>query len=304
MIIFEITACFASTTENNPILIRHTRMKKLYISDIDGTLVNNKGELSDYSKTGLNQLIKLGVLFTVASARSLQSIQQILSGVAINLPIISFNGAIISNYENGNHHTIHSIKPEMVFDIYKIIKSFKLSPFISSHDITDHLYHDTLINDGMLWYRNNRRQCNDIRLRDTFDINHILKQQIVCINIIATKNELLSLKHKISQNFSADIEIHFFENAYSPGWFWLTIQDRKATKANACLAIAHQMKIDQKNLVVFGDNSNDTNMFKIAGTSIAVSNALDNLKLIANKVIGSNTDNSVIKYILNQHPEL
>ncbi len=105
----------------------------------------------------------------------------------------------------------------------------------------------------------------------------------------ASSNELISLKHKVSQNFSADIEIHFFENAYSPGWFWLTIQDRKATKANACLTIAQQMKIDQKNLVVFGDNSNDTLRLTASRSSFKKEPAIKFPALLTNNPISNNS---------------
>ena len=122
---------------------------KMFISDIDGTLIKSDGSLSAFSKEGLTRIINSGVLFTVASARSVFSIQQVLQDVPIRMPIISFNGAFISCFEKGTHEIVNSIKINIAHEIYDIIKEFKLSPFISTHNQKDHLYHDEIINDGI-----------------------------------------------------------------------------------------------------------------------------------------------------------
>ena len=65
----------------------------LYISDLDGTLLRPDGALSDYSRDGLNGLIADGMHFTVATARSVVSIRQLLQGLQLSLPVINLNGA-------------------------------------------------------------------------------------------------------------------------------------------------------------------------------------------------------------------
>ena len=69
-------------------------MDTIYISDLDGTLVNDNAELSKYAIQNLNALIADGLPLTVASARSIVSIQQMLNGIELPLPVICFNGAL------------------------------------------------------------------------------------------------------------------------------------------------------------------------------------------------------------------
>ena len=60
----------------------------LYVSDLDGTLLNSNKVVSNYSKNILNNLIKKGVLFTVATARTPGTINDLLSGLNISIPAV------------------------------------------------------------------------------------------------------------------------------------------------------------------------------------------------------------------------
>ena len=56
-------------------------------------------------------------------------------------------------------------------------------------------------------------------------------------------------------------------------------------------------------LTVFGDNLNDKNMFKMAKTAVAVKNATDDIKKYATEIIGSNEEDSVVKYLVEKTKE-
>lgn len=70
---------------------------------------------------------------------------------------------------------------------------------------------------------------------------------------------------------------------------------RAATKANAALLLKDMLGCDE--LVVFGDNVNDIELFKVADRSYAVANAVPELKAIATDVIGSNNNDGVARFI-------
>ena len=67
----------------------------LYVSDLDGTLLRNDTSLSQYSKDTLNALLDQGLLFTVASARSIASMRHVLADLPLRLPVVEFNGAFV-----------------------------------------------------------------------------------------------------------------------------------------------------------------------------------------------------------------
>ena len=72
-------------------------MKTLYVTDLDGTLLNSKSQISRYSLEIINNLVAKGTLFTYATARSLVSASVVAQGLSTNIPIIAYNGAFIIN---------------------------------------------------------------------------------------------------------------------------------------------------------------------------------------------------------------
>jgi len=104
----------------------------------------------------------------------------------------------------------------------------------------------------------------------------------------------------MKESFKNLLELHLMENQYSPGWYWLTANDYRATKDQGIKIVLDRLGISPKELTVFGDNANDIKMFKLAGKAIAVNNATNELKNCASEIIGSNEEDSVVKFIVGK----
>lgn len=272
----------------------------IYISDLDMTLLNSEAELSPFAKLNINNFIKNGVNFTIASARSVKSIQPIFEGVDLHLPVIEFNGAFISDLKTGNHRVINALDQSALTDIRNTLSKYKQNFFLSTYNgKDDKLYYSKTTNLGENWYVEDRILKNDPRLCKTENINIHFKEEVVCITIIDLKENLEPIIDEISSS-NANIEIHFQENPYSPGWFWLTIHNDAATKDQAIDSLLKQCNMIDANVTVFGDNTNDIKMFKYASKAVAVENACIELKEVADDIIGNNDDDSVIKYIAKE----
>ena len=76
-------------------------MKTLFVSDLDGTLMRSDKKLSEKTVRTLNRLIENGVLFTYATARSIQSAMEITGGLKMRLPVITRNGTVLADNESG-----------------------------------------------------------------------------------------------------------------------------------------------------------------------------------------------------------
>lgn len=274
-------------------------MPKLYISDLDGTLLRSDGTLSDFSRSHLTRLLDEGLLFTVASARGVVSMQEVLPGLALRLPVIEVNGALISDLETGRHQIIHSLPNDALRDLYAFVRERGHVPFIVSVDGQhDRLYYSQLHNEGMREFVALKKALGDKRLRSANDLTDCFNQKVVAVAVVDRRPALEELGSAVGARFSAELATHFFEDGYAPGWFWLTMQDRRATKDQAVRALAEMVGLGHSDLVVFGDHWNDIEMFKLAHTAIAVENAVEELKKHATVVIGPNEDDSVVRYIL------
>jgi Cof subfamily protein (haloacid dehalogenase superfamily) len=273
-------------------------LNTLYISDLDGTLLTNEATLSDFSRTTLQNLLQDGLPFSVASARSVISMQMMLTGLDLKLPVVEFNGAFLSNLKTGRHEVINAVEPQVVDDLYGLIKKAGHTPLVSTFNGTeDRVYYREVANEGMLWYVNDRTERKDRRLRCLEDLTRSFQEQVVCLTVIGVPETLSELETAIHERHEDKVETHLFENQYSPGWYWLTVHDRRATKDQAIRTLMQIYGLREKNLVVFGDHVNDIKLFKIASESIAVANAAAELKPYATRIIGSNQEDSVVKYI-------
>ena len=64
------------------------RQETLYVSDLDGTLLNSRDEISPHSLWIINGLIEKGMKFTYATARSLSSASKVTRGLSLHIPVI------------------------------------------------------------------------------------------------------------------------------------------------------------------------------------------------------------------------
>lgn len=80
---------------------------------------------------------------------------------------------------------------------------------------------------------------------------------------------------------------------------WYRFGPREASKGNALKALARYLSLSMKDVTAFGDDRNDLDMLKIAGVSVAVANAIDDVKAVADFVTESCDEDGVAKYIEN-----
>lgn len=87
-------------------------MKKLYVSDVDGTLYRGKSEgLSETGRELFIRLMQEGVGLTVASGRNLYGVYDLAASCGITLPVIAYNGAVIYDFGKGKAERTFPIQP-------------------------------------------------------------------------------------------------------------------------------------------------------------------------------------------------
>ena len=274
-------------------------MNSFYVSDLDGTLLRNDATLSGFSEAALREMLAGGLLFTVASARSVVSMQGILRGLPLRLPVIEFNGAFLSDLASGRHETVNALAPSVAESVYAQVLQHNMVPFVSSFDgAEDRVHYTAATNAGMHWYLEDRRRHRDRRWQGvSSDLAAALREQVVCLTVVAEESPLAELQAAVLSAHGGAVETHLFENQYSPNWYWLTVHDRRATKDQAIRILAQRYGLTGSESVVFGDQSNDLKMFQTADRAVAVSNATEELKRHADVIIGSNESDSVVKFI-------
>lgn len=270
----------------------------LYVSDLDGTLLNAEGRLGEESRALLSRMLEEGLQFTVASARSVWSIGQMLEGLNIRLPVVEFNGAFISDVKTGEHLAVNHLSDSVKHGICFEIQAAGFLPFISTYDgEKDNLYHSRIQNEGMRWYYDDRTALRDPRLRPPRPLEAVLEEQVVCFTVIDREEKLKPLAERLERMYGGLVTLHLFRHLYSAGWHWLTVHDARACKSRALKQLLDMLGLNARGLTVFGDDVNDIGMFEQAGRAVAVENAIEEVKSRAHRIIGKNGDDSVAKFI-------
>lgn len=276
-------------------------MKKIYISDLDGTLLTENAILSDYSKQELNELINdHNINFTVATARNVYSIKEMFKGIDLKLPVIEFNGSFITDIKTGEKLITNNIDENIVEGLLNLFNDYGQFPLISSFNgVETNLYYKENISEGMDLYLKDRREINPNTLINAKLNNSYLNEKVICFTLINKKEYLDELVVKIKNIFGVHLNIYYSKDIYYTDWYWASIYSIKAKKGNAIKELVKFLNMTDYDLTVFGDHNNDVDMFEIADNSIAVENAQQELKNYADLIIGTNKEDSVVKYIRN-----
>ncbi|GAB4417950.1 MAG: Cof-type HAD-IIB family hydrolase [Bacteroidia bacterium] len=273
-------------------------VNRLYVSDLDGTLLRNDATLSAYSRSELARLIAAGLPFTIATARSIVSVRSILGDLPLSLPVVCANGAYMADLATGAHLRVFGIPKPLDEALRRHIMDAGFHPFImSTAGGQDRLYIGEITNEGMEAYHAERVREQDERLHYADDLDAVMAAEVICLNVIERREPLARLEAGIEAAYPGRFAMYLFENWHTPEWYWLSIYDRHATKARAIEALGQAYGYASAQIVVFGDGYNDLSIFEMAGLAVAPANAKPEILARAHEIIDTNETDSVVKYL-------
>jgi len=269
--------------------------RPIYITDLDHTFLRTDQSVSDFSSKVWNEKTKNSIL-SVATARSFQKSHDFLDKLHLDAPMILLDGTMIVSAEKKliDIKTVNKALGDAVIDEGS---RYGIYPFVIAlrdvKTLDEAFLFPTTLNTyqhGVLEnYRNDPRmvECKEIRAME-------MNLKLV---YFGEYNTLLPMTRTFEETFGKALEYKLSPEKYSNGWF-LTILHPEGDKAHALEKVMDYMERDLEDVTVFGDSVNDIGMFKIAGTSVAVSNALDEVKAVADIILPhSNDEDGVAKYL-------
>lgn len=268
-------------------------MKTLFVSDLDGTLLTAKETVSEYSLRLLNELIdEDGVLFTYATARSLNSAAKAVWGLRQNLPVILYNGAIVMEPWNGNKLYNSHFTGTVRADIRRILHEYDVWPlvysFLGNKERVSWLRGRET--EGMKRYLS--RRAGDPRLNPVDSPDELKDDEIFYYTYIDAK-ERTDVLHAVFEK-DARFRCIYQQETYQSD-YWLEIMPAGTSKGAAATVLKERLGAEK--LVAFGDALNDRELFRAADEAYAVENADEELKKAATAVIGYSEEDSVSKFI-------
>lgn len=268
------------------------KVRTLFVTDLDGTLMRDDKTISDLSVTVLNRLIKQGVCLTYATARSFSSASEITKDIALELPVITRNGTVLVDPRTGEELEIAVFGKAELTAIRQCLKGISLPGFSTTYlDGQERkIYVKGRMNEGFRHYLEAHRE--DGRLCMTEAEEALYGGKVCYFTFIADRRELEPLHERIMGY--PELNCVFQQDKYRPE-YWLEICPDKATKAQAIQRVKESCGCDR--VVVFGDSLNDVSMFRMADASYAVRNGMEELKQIATGIIGENNADGVARWL-------
>jgi len=264
-------------------------MSKLYVSDLDGTLLRSDQVTSDYTNQVINTLVDKGMLFSYATARSLITAKKVTMGIQAKIPLIVYNGAfvidnvteeiLIANYFDDTVFTLlDDLFNNNIYPIvYSYIKGSEKFSFVPE-----------LCTKGMNKFIESRN--GDVRTNAVSSLAELKLGNVFYITCIDDSEKLKPLYNKYKDTYHCVFQTDIYTKDK-----WLEIMPIEASKSNAIKQL--QTMLGCEKLIAFGDGINDMDMFQIADESYAVANAHEELKKHATAIISSNDEDGVAKWL-------
>jgi Cof subfamily protein (haloacid dehalogenase superfamily) len=272
-------------------------MNKAYITDLDHTFLRSDLSISGFTKQTWNDKSEHAYL-SIATARSFYSASSLLEGFNINAPLILLDGSLIVSADKKIIDTKFLDQEAANRLIDEAIRLFDLHPFViglngsdldESFDFPQKLTQvqkQLLIN-----YKDDTRLIQRKKIHAT--------DQTFKVVYMGSQEEMFPLTDYLREHFGNTFEFKLSPENYTKGYF-LTILHPYGDKAHGLQRLSEHVQRPLKDITVFGDSINDIGMFRLAGTSVAVSNALEQTKAVADIILEhSNDDDGVAHYLNN-----
>jgi len=276
-------------------------MKTLCVSDLDGTLLNASAELDEYTLNAVNRYTSNGGIFTVATARTSETVRHIMSGAKLNAPQILMNGVFAYDGESKKFVMSRIIDRETVRELISIVNRFSLSGFmyIARDGFVD-TYYTRLDTHRSREFKEERERKYNKSFTYTADFNSLELDRAVYFSVCERRELLDEAAYELKKLPGLNVVYH--SDVYDTGLWYLDICAASASKRSALDYLRAAYGYDR--IIAFGDNYNDLPLFEGADVKIAVGNAVDELKKAADLVIGSNTSHGVADWLLGNMEQL
>ncbi len=281
---------------NEDQLINKFKDVKLIVTDIDGTLVNNEGKLGELTTKMVRNLSGRGVLFTFATQRVFSSVIPFADELGIDIPMITMNGALISDRKGG-------ILYKAAVNLKKIKKAIEFSNKyylrIALCRPNEIVYTDqnSVIKDFM-----NRRGAEYLKV-DSYDnyMDNVLELIISGDN----KKSIKKIQSKLNFPLKLHVNAKYFRSRSMKDVHHLEVLRSHINKKHGLKLLTKHLGIKKHELAVLGDWYNDRQLFDFGGINIALENAVPELKNKANFITSySNNEDGLGKFLKKAYPDL
>ena len=260
-------------------------MIKMLVLDIDGTIFKKDYTASDRVKNTLKALVQDGIKVVLCTGRMYAATKFIAQELGLNTPVICYQGGIIKDFINDDKTLLEiNMDIDLARDVISVLKE---------RNIFFNLY----INDNLIVEKDDRL------IREYVDARNITYKVVGnCENIDLTGlNKVLAIDDDpiLIENLQKEMAEKYKDKLYvvRSTTRFCEFSNPEATKGNAVRFLANMWGIKKEEIMACGDQDNDIEMLLAAGTKVAMGNATQELKNIADFITDTVDNDGVVKAV-------
>ncbi len=285
-------------------------MYKLIAIDLDGTLLDTYGQVSEENKQAVNKAMQKGVQVVLTSGRGPASVRNLALDIGADKYVICGNGAIVYDLQNKKTLYQNYLDKNKVLQLIKICEenSIYYCVYTENSIVTKSLNYNTLF-----YHHENSRKPDDKKtniniVQDIYE--YILNRQeedygkiMVCDDNTIIFNSIMK-KFKMVKNIDVLEVGHMSRKIIKDGtkeypleYYYTEISSQNVDKWSAISYLINHLGIMPEEVMAIGDNINDQTMLENAGLGVAMANSAPYIQEMADEVTLSNDENGVSKVL-------
>lgn len=285
-------------------------MYKLIAVDLDGTMLNSYGIVTENTKNVIKNVINKGTDVIIASGRPIDSIKAIAKEIGSENYFIAGNGALVYDIKNDEVVYEKYMPKEKVLEIIKICEENS----ITYNVYTDETILATSLKYNVLYYHKENlkkeedKKTNISIVKDMYDYvknmnNAKFLKITICDDMKSVFNSILKKINKVKDVEVLDVS-HMSRKTITQGteeipieYYYTEITYKDVDKWNAIEFLAEKINIKREEIIAIGDNINDKKMIEESGLGIAMKGSTPYVTEVAKDITDTNNDEGVAKAI-------
>ncbi|PDO10635.1 MAG: hypothetical protein BLM47_05925 [Candidatus Reconcilbacillus cellulovorans] len=255
---------------------------RVVVTDVDGTLVDDRQNISDANLEAIRKFQERGGLVTLATGRVEDSARPFVRALGIKIPVILYNGAKIFDFKSETCRFESRLEPFVAETVLAAVRSFGLDAVFYADGAAGVLKRSAVIE---AYERKDGIRCRELGP----DAERFVRRSVKILVIDETGG--FSTIEDALQDVREHCSIVRSEPTY------LEVLPKGVSKGNALIKLSEMLGVPLQAVIAVGDQLNDLDMIRLAGLGVAVGNAHQEVKRAADVVVRSHLEDAIADII-------
>jgi len=263
---------------------------KLVAIDLDGTLLNTSHQLSERNARAVQKLIEKGLEVVLATGKTRAAAESLIARFNLKSPGIYNQGLVVYNADG-------TVRHQQTLDT-SVVR--RIITFAEDRGYRVALYSGTRILCRPDFDKEHFMEFGEPEPEVTGPLVNLLNE--ISVNKIAihgTQRKVNALRWQLEAQYDGDVSIL---QAHIPTE--IEVLPLGANKGKTLFMLAKELKIKPENILAMGDGDNDEEMIRMAGIGVAMENASEKVKAVAQYITASNDDDGVAQALEKYFPDI